>query len=155
MNRIAIAALMCVATAQSVAAQEHSAEAVASAVLHGFLARDANVIGAHTNETNERLFAQIADGVRGATELWTGTRGEAGTTWDGLILPARFRGTTTAIVPFAIEAEGGSVASLQSGAAGRYISVVLTLDGPDDTSWGFEDINFIPPHRYEGYSATR
>lgn len=31
----------------------------------------------------------------------------------------------------------------------------LTLDGPDDTSWGIDDLNFIEPGAYMALSETR
>ncbi len=159
MTRVFFVALGALLTTGAAApAQTQSAEAVASAVLHGMRAQDASLIAPHSNATNADFFAEAAVNPETAEELWDGTRGEAGATWDGMILPARYRtspdGLPVAIIPFAIETETG-VAALNSGQPGRYISIVLTLDTPDDDTWGAEDINFIDPGDYAGYAETR
>ena len=146
-----------VATALPALAQDQPADAVASAILHGYVAQDVAQIAPHSNETNQRFFEGLLANPADAGELFEGTRGEAGLGWDGLILPPRYRtdgDRPEAIIPFAIEASSGP-ASLTSGAGGRYMAIVLTLDSPEDTTWGFEDINYIPRGRYDSYAANR
>ncbi|MBF9042016.1 hypothetical protein HKCCE4037_01650 [Rhodobacterales bacterium HKCCE4037] len=155
MKKTSLAALCALAlTAATAQAQDYSAEEVASAILTGFVARDAAQIAAHTNETNAAYFAAILDGSENPEPFWADTRAEAAAGWDGMILPARYDGDDRAYVPFAIEGET-SAASLTSGEAGRYMVIALTLDSAEDTSWGFEDINFFDLPRYEGLSAAR
>ncbi|MEM7695619.1 MAG: hypothetical protein AAF318_14285 [Pseudomonadota bacterium] len=148
---IALAALFVAAPAL---AQEQPASTVARAILSGYVERDVAAIAAHSNDYNQRFFSRALQSAEFAAQLWDGTRGEAGTGWDGNTLPARYRpgrdGLPEAIVPFAVETKSG-VAALGDGKRGRYIVVVLTLDSADDTTWGFEDFNFLPPSKYEGY----
>ncbi|WP_224814969.1 hypothetical protein [Hasllibacter sp. MH4015] len=155
---IILAALGAVMLVGRADAQTHSAEAVASAVLEGMRSQDAGLIASHSNAANAAFFAEAAVDPDTASELFDGTRGEAGVTWDGMILPARYRtgseGLPEAIIPFAIETETG-VAALGSGQPGRYISLVLTLDTPEDTTWGAEDINFIDRADYLAASEAR
>ena len=146
------AALTALSLASPALAQDHSAEAVTSAVLNGFLARDVAAIAPHSNETNADFFAAILAGTEDPNELWGGTRGEAATTWDGMILPARYQ-PDRAIVPFAIEGPNGPV-PLGSGQPGRYMVLTLVLDGPNDTTWGVEDINYIDRADYAARAAT-
>lgn len=154
MKRLFLAAVVAVVATTAAQAQDHSPEAVAAAILTGFQTRDAAMIAPHSNETNEAFFADILSGTADANQLWEGDRGAAGIGWDGMILPVRYRNRGRAIVPFAIEGANGPV-PLGSGEAGRYISIVLSLDGDEDLTWGFEDINYIDRDTYEGYLATR
>ncbi|MEX3015222.1 hypothetical protein [Gymnodinialimonas hymeniacidonis] len=158
MTRLFFAVLAALSIAGTANAQTQSAEAVASAILHGMRAQDASLIAPHSNATNAEFFAEAAVNPDTASELWDGTRGEAGAAWDGMILPARYRigreDRPEAIIPFMIETETG-VATLGSGQPGRYISLILTLDTPDDTTWGAEDINFIDPADYMAASESR
>lgn len=154
MKRLTVAALALLITTPMASAQEYSPESVAAAVLTGFVQRDVAMIAGHSNGTNVGFFADIASGAEDVSELWDADRGNAGLQWDGMILPVRYNTRGNAIVPFAIEGPAGP-AALGSGVAGRYLSVVLTLDSPDDTSWGFEDINYIAPSDYAGMPTTR
>ena len=149
-----LAALALLATPPAANAQTMGPTGVAAAILQAYTARDVAAIAAHTNETNADFFAALVTGQEDPAELFGGTRGAAGTGWNGKMLPARFNGRGHAIVPFAIEAETGPT-GLGSGAAGRYMAIVLTLDGPQDTSWGFEDINYIRRGDYAGMATTR
>lgn len=153
MKRISLAALALITASPMAVAQQYSAEAVAAAILTGYVAQDITVIAPHSNETNERFFAALLSGDESPSELFEGTRGEAGTTWDGMILPARYNDRGHAIIPFAIEGNAGP-AALGSGVAGRYMSIVLTLDAPDDTTWGFEDVNYIDRGAYDTMSPA-
>jgi len=139
-------------------AQVHSAEAVASAILHAHRAQDVTLMLPHMNETNQRFVRGYAEDPSQYGDLFRATRAEAGGQWDGLILPARYTiepdGTQQAVIPFAYETRNGSVPLSGSG-GGRYIAVVLTLDGPEDETWGFEDVNYIPPSQYQALLETR
>ena len=152
MKHMTLAALAVLAATPMVQAQEHSAEAVAAAVLEGYRTQDATLIAPHSNATNAEFFANMMNGSEHPNQLWGGTRGAAGLGWDGMILPARLSGRGQAIVPFAIEG-ADAPANLGSGVPGRYMAIVLTLDGSDDTTWGFEDINFIDPDAYATMQA--
>lgn len=154
MNRIAVTALALLVTAPMAQAQEIGADRVASAILNGYLQQDIAMIAPFSNETNADFFAAILAGSESASELFEGTRGEAGIGWDGLILPVRYNTRGMAIVPFAIEGEAGP-AGLSSGVEGRYMAIVLTLDSPEDTTWGFEDINYIRRGDYATMAETR
>lgn len=154
MKRITMAALVALTTTPMAQAQEHSPEAVAASILTGFQQRDVTMIAGHSNETNAVFFTALAAGTEDLNDLWGADRGGAGALWDGMILPVRYRNRSTALVPFAIEGPDGP-AALGSGVAGRYMSVVLTLDSADDSTWGFEDINYTDRDAFEGYLLTR
>lgn len=154
MKRMSLTALAFLASAPFASAQEIGADRVASAILNGYLQQDIAMIAPFSNETNVDFFAAILAGTESASELFEGTRGEAGIGWDGMILPVRYNSRGNAIVPFAIEGEAGPTA-LGSGVDGRYMAIVLTLDAPDDTSWGFEDINYISRSDYATMAEAR
>ncbi|ABD55298.1 hypothetical protein [Jannaschia sp. CCS1] len=154
MKRMILAALAVLVAAPMAEAQEYSAEAVAAAVLTGYRTQDATLIAPHSNATNAEFFANMMNGGEHPNQLWGGTRGAAGVGWDGMILPARINGRGDAVVPFAIEGAAGP-AALGSGVAGRYMAIVLTLDGAQDTSWGFEDINYIDRTAYGAMAEGR
>ncbi|UWQ94067.1 hypothetical protein K3728_09935 [Rhodobacteraceae bacterium M385] len=154
MKRFTFAALAVLATTTIATAQDIGADRVASAILHGFVQQDVQAIAPFSNETNADFFNAIANGVESEAELFEGTRGAAGLGWDGMILPVRYNARGQAIVPFAIEGANGP-AALGSGVDGRYMAIVLTLDSPEDTSWGFEDINYIGRSDYAAMAQTR
>ena len=154
MKRISLIAAALMAAAPMAQAQEYGADRVASAILNGYLQQDVTLIAPHSNETNADFFAALLSGSESPSELFEGTRGAAGTSWDGMILPVRYNDRGRAIVPFAIEGQAGP-AALGSGVDGRYMAIVLTLDAPDDTTWGFEDINYIGRADYAGMDETR
>lgn len=148
-----VTALALFATSSAAHAQDHSAEAVASAILNGFLARDVAAIAPHSNDNNAEFFAELTSGAASVDDLFGGWRGAAGTSWNGMILPARYLDGDTAVIPFAIETETGS-APLGTGTPERVIAVVLTLDSPQDTSWGLEDFNAIGFESYMEMAST-
>lgn len=154
MKRVSLATLAVLVATPMAVAQEYSAGSVAAAVLTGFVQRDVAMIAGHSNETNAGFFADLASGAEDVSELWDADRGNAGMQWDGMILPVRYNDRGHAIVPFAIEGATGP-ASLTTGVDGRYMSVVLTLDSPEDTTWGFEDINYIRPADYATMATSR
>lgn len=153
MKKNILLAALAVFAAQTATAQEQSAEAVASAVLHAHRAQDVTLMLPHMNETNQEFVQAYAEDPNQFGDVFRGTRGQAGVAWDGFILPARYTiepdGTNQAVIPFAIETTSGSAPLGTPGGEG-YIAVVLTLDGPGDSTWGFEDINFIDASQYEG-----
>ncbi len=153
MRGLSLATAALAGVTQMASAQDYSAEAVASAILTGFLDQDAATIAPHSNAANTGFFAAILAGEEDASELFGGWRGAAGASWDGMILPARFE-ATRAYVPFAIETPSGN-AALTSGVPGRYIVVTLELDGPQDSTWGLEDINTIARQDYLARAETR
>ncbi|OAN75473.1 hypothetical protein A8B78_15755 [Jannaschia sp. EhC01] len=148
-----MAALLIAPAAHAQQSPEHSAEAVASAVLHAYRAQDITQLMAHMNETNQSFVEAYAENPDQFEEMFTGTRSQAGVMWDGFIFPARYSvepdGTWQAVIPFAVETTSG-FAPLADVSAGRLIAVVLTLDSPEDTTWGFEDVNYIPRSTYTG-----
>lgn len=150
MKRISLAVLAVLATSPLAQAQEHSAEAVASAILHAHRAQDVTLLLPHMNETNQRFVRGYTEDPSQYGDVFRGTRAQAGVMWDGMILPARYTiepdGTFQAVIPFAYETDAGSAALSVGG--GRYIAIVLTLDGPDDTTWGFEDVNYVSSGQY-------
>lgn len=152
MKRIMLAMLATLGTTGISHAQQYSAEAVASAVLHAHRAQDITLLIPHMNETNQSFVQAYAEDPNQFGEMFRGTRAEAGVNWDGLILPARYTvepdGTFQAVIPFAVETTSG-YGALGAAGGGRYIAVVLTLDGPDDSTWGFEDVNFVPRSSYD------
>ncbi|WP_166486117.1 hypothetical protein [Jannaschia sp. CCS1] len=152
MKRIALAALAFFAAAPIAHAQEHSPESVAAAILTGFVERDVARIAAHSSAFNAEFFAAVAAGEMSGASVFNGVEGRAATAWDGLILPVRYR-DGDAIIPFAIEVDDVGQ-SLSSGADGRYIALILTLDGPEDQSWGIDDLNFVQRSAYATYSET-
>lgn len=154
MKRISLAVLTTLAAAPMAQAQEFSADRVAASILTGYQTQDAVLIATHSNATNADFFAAVVAGTESPSELFEGTRGEAGINWDGLILPQRYNDRGRAIVPFAIEGPAGP-AALGSGVEGRYMAIVLTLDGAEDTTWGFEDINYIDRAAYAAMAETR
>lgn len=153
MRVMTYAALVLLALPTNAQAQDHSAESVAAAILTGYVQRDAALIAPHSNLTNTSFFSRIVAGTEDTSRLFEGTRGEAGTNWDGMILPARYA-DNFAYVAFAIEGPNGP-AALGSGAPGRYMAIVLELDGPEDTTWGFEDINYIDRATYVARAESR
>ncbi|GAB5445961.1 hypothetical protein [Gymnodinialimonas sp.] len=152
MKRMTLAALAVLAATPMAQAQDHSAEAVASAILHAHRAQDVTLMLPHMNETNQRFVQSYAEDPSQFGDVFEGNRAQAGVAWDGMILPARYTvepdGTFQAVIPFAYETDAG-FAPLSAG-GGRYIAVVLTLDGPDDTTWGFEDVNYVSSGQYGG-----
>lgn len=150
----ALTAFALFATVTAATAQDQTPGSVASAILNGYVHQDVTMIAPYSNETNANFFARLLAGDESPSELFDGTRGEAGTGWDGKSLPVRYNDRGQAIVPFAIEGANGP-AGLFSGADGRYMAIVLTLDGPQDTSWGFEDINYIARSDYAAMAASR
>jgi hypothetical protein len=153
------------APAQSVDTSD--ADAVAHAILTGYKAQDAAMIAPHSNDTNQRFFNELLSGAEDPSELFEGTRGAAGTGWNGNVLPARFEdgrhGFGQAIIPFAYEKADGimSLSDIPTDEEtlffdpGRYVAIVLTLDSATDTSWGFEDINYIATYTYDEMAGTR
>lgn len=147
--------LICVAAIPAAAhAQDHSAEAVASAVLHAHLAQDITLMIPHMNETNQDFVVAYAEDPGRFGDLFAGSRAQAAVAWDGMILPARYTiepdGTHQAVIPFAV-VTANDVAPLGGPvvANAEYVAVVLTLDGPGDTTWGFEDLNYIDVSQYQ------
>ncbi len=155
MKRILFGALGALALSTATgSAQTHSAEAVASAILTAFQQRDVATIGAHSSAYNADFFASVISGEQDSASVFNGTEGRAAMAWDGLILPARYRPDGNAVIPFAREVGEGAV-SLEVQLDARLIAVVLTLDGPDDTSWGIDDLNFIEVNDYMALSESR
>lgn len=154
MKLFSMTALAVVASTTIVAAQDIGADRVAAAILHGYVQQDVHAIAPFSNETNSDFFYALENGIESEAELFEGTRGAAGRGWDGMILPVRYNARGQAIVPFAIEGANGP-AALGSGVEGRYMAIVLTLDSPEDTSWGFEDINYIGRSDYAAMAQTR
>ncbi|MEX3015221.1 hypothetical protein [Gymnodinialimonas hymeniacidonis] len=153
MNRCLVTCALMLASIQPAAAQAHPPEAVASAILTAFTNRDVAGIGAHANAFNADIFAAFASGEAPSDSVFNGLEGRAAVAWDGLILPARYTADGTAVIPFAIEV-GSAGQPLNSGADGRYIAVFLTLDGPEDQSWGIDDLNFVQRGAYLSYTEA-
>ncbi len=153
MNRIILATLALMATSSLAHAQDHGPEAVASTILNAFVARDVATIGAHSSAFNEGFFARVQAGEVDGSSVFNGLEGRAATQWDGLILPARYD-DGYAIVPFAIEV-GDDAQSLSTQSQGRLIAIILTLDGPDDRTWGIDDLDVVQPEAYMAFSETR
>jgi len=146
--------LAVVATGASAQTQEHSPEAVAAAILTGFTSADFTVIWPHLNAYNIETMSPEIFEEHTFAEVFDAPRAHAAMAWDGMILPARFDYLTSAFVPFAIETETG-FAPLGSGEPGRLIVVTMTLDSPDDTTWGWEDFNYMDRDRYLGFPEQR
>lgn len=153
MNRVSLAVLALLAATPMARAQDHSAEAVASAILHGFLQQDVGLIAPHSNAQNADFFAEVVAGTEDRAEVFGGAHGIAAAGWDGMILPARFE-DARAFVPYAIEGQSGA-AALGSGVAGRYMVITLELDGPQDTTWGVEDLNYMTRSDFSALAQAR
>ena len=154
MKTSVLSAIALLTLAPAAHAQQQGPGSIAAAVLNGYVRQDITLIAPFSNDTNARFFADLLAGRENPSALFDGTRGAAGTGWDGKTLPARYDEQGHAIVPFAIEGPGGPV-SLGSGVQGRYMAIVLTLDSPQDTSWGFEDINYIARADYAAMRPAR
>lgn len=153
MRVISLAAMALIGITQVATAQDYSAEEVAAAILTGFVERDVARIAQHSNAVNVDFFNGLASGEIPASELFDDPKGQAAIAWDGMILPARYA-PNSAYVAFAIEGPNGP-AALGSGQPGRYMALVLELDGPEDTTWGLEDVNYFERAEYIAHADTR
>ncbi|QXT38426.1 hypothetical protein [Gymnodinialimonas ceratoperidinii] len=154
MNKVFLTAVAVLAATTAGHAQTIGPERVAAAILTGFQFQDVDMIAPFANETNAAFFHGLQSGTEDPAELFDGDRGAAGIAWDGMILPVRYNDRAQAVVPFAIEGEATAM-PLGSGVEGRYISVVLSLDSPEDTSWGLVDFNYIDRAEYAAMAETR
>ncbi len=162
MKRMTLATLALLATTPIASAQEHSAEAVAAAILTGFTQTDITMFLPHLNAYNAaNLNAEVAVTLS-FDEIFNDERAAAAIAWDGMILPAHYDNSgvyfgsenPVALVPFAIETDTGG-APLGSGAQGRLIVVTLTLDSPEDTTWGWKDFIYMDLDQYMAFLEER
>ncbi len=153
MRVFSLATMALVGVAQMTHAQDYSPEEVTAAVLTGFIQQDLGRIAQHSNIENQQVFNELVTGELSVSEFFEDAEAQAAMAWDGMILPARYA-EMQAIVPFSIEANAGP-AALGSGLGGRYIVITLELDGPDDATWGLEDINYLRRDQYNTMADTR
>jgi hypothetical protein len=154
MNRAFLSVVALLAATTAGQAQDIGPERVAAAVLTGFQLQDVDMIAPFSNQTNAAFFEGLQSGTEDPAELFDNYRGAAGIAWDGMILPVRYNARAQAVVPFAIDG-ASSAMPLGSGVPGDYIAVVLSLDGPEDTSWGLVDFNYIDRADYAAMAETR